>query len=93
LRAIQPQFAPPALTLDAALAFSTPVHALDPALSSLGQSGGLVIPYAFVLPEGVGEAQYNDYIDPRFGKPATGFQFYWGAFGLLPYVGLAANSI
>ncbi|WP_250452950.1 YjbH domain-containing protein [Caballeronia sp. ATUFL_M2_KS44] len=55
-------------------------------MSSLGQAGGLVIPYAFALPEGTVEAQYNNYLDPRYGKEATGAQMYWGAVGLLPYV-------
>ncbi len=87
----RPRFAPQALTLGAALAFSTSAHAVDPALNSLGQAGGLVIPYAFALPEGVGEAQYNNYIDPRYGNQATGSQIYWGAFGLLPYVELSGG--
>jgi hypothetical protein len=91
LRTNRPQFAPQALALGAALAFSASAHAVDPALSSLGQAGGLVIPYAFALPQGVGEAQYNDYIDPRYGKQATSSQIYWGAFGLLPYVELAGG--
>ncbi|WP_328807259.1 YjbH domain-containing protein [Paraburkholderia elongata] len=82
----QPEFAPQALALGAALAFSASAHAIDPALNSLGQAGGLLIPYAFVLPEGTIEAQYNNYIDPRYGKKATGSQMYWGAVGLLPYV-------
>ncbi|KIG08643.1 hypothetical protein AWB72_04252 [Caballeronia concitans] len=60
--------------------------AAGPALSPLGQAGGLVIPYAFALPEGTVEAQYNNYLDPRYGKQATGAQMYWGAVGLLPYV-------
>ncbi|ANB75661.1 hypothetical protein AYM40_25315 [Paraburkholderia phytofirmans OLGA172] len=93
MRANRPQFAPQALALGAALAFSGSAHAVDPALNSLGQAGGLVIPYAFALPEGVGEAQYNDYIAPRYGKQATGSQIYWGAFGLLPYVELAGGLV
>lgn len=91
MRANRPQFAPQALALGAALAFSTSAYAVDPALNSLGQAGGLVIPYAFALPQGVGEAQYNDYIDPRYGKQATGSQIYWGAVGLLPYVELSGG--
>lgn len=55
-------------------------------MNALGEAGGLVIPYGFVLPEGVAEAQYNNYMDPRYGKQATGSQMYWGAVGLLPYV-------
>ncbi|WP_408516957.1 YjbH domain-containing protein [Paraburkholderia madseniana] len=86
LRGQQPRSAPSALTLAAALAFSASAHAADPALNALGQAGGLVIPYAFALPEGTVEAQYNNYIDPRYGKKATGAQMYWGAVGLLPYV-------
>jgi Exopolysaccharide biosynthesis protein YbjH len=69
----------------------SPAHAADPALNSLGQSGGLVIPYAFTLPEGVAQAQYNSYIDPRFGKTATTGQTYWGAVGLLPYLEVAGG--
>ncbi|RDK00784.1 YjbH domain-containing protein [Paraburkholderia lacunae] len=91
MHAYRPQFAPQALALGAALAFSTSAHAVDPALNSLGQAGGLVIPYAYPLPEGVGEAQYNNYIDPRYGKKATGSQIYWGAVGLLPYVEVAGG--
>ncbi|CAB3797637.1 YjbH domain-containing protein [Paraburkholderia caffeinilytica] len=91
LRAYRPQFAPQALALAVALLFSASAHAADPALNSLGQAGGLVIPYAYPLPEGVGEAQYNDYIDPRYGKKATGSQIYWGAVGLLPYVEVAGG--
>ncbi|CAB3705947.1 YjbH domain-containing protein [Paraburkholderia rhynchosiae] len=91
MRAYRPQFAPQALALGAALAFCAPAHAVDPALNSLGQAGGLVIPYAFPLPEGVGEAQYNNYIDPRYGARATGSQVYWGAVGLLPYVEVAGG--
>ncbi|WP_121107859.1 YjbH domain-containing protein [Paraburkholderia sediminicola] len=78
--------APSALALAAALAFSTSAQAADPALNAFGQAGGLVIPYAFALPEGTVEAQYNNYIDPRYGERATGSQVYWGAVGLLPYV-------
>lgn len=74
------------MALAAALAPSIPALAVGPALNSVGQSGGLVIPYAFVLPEGMVEAQYNDYIDPRYGAEATGSEVYWGAVGLLPYV-------
>lgn len=91
MHANRPRLAPHALALGAALAFSASAHAVDPALNSLGQAGGLVIPYAFALPEGVGEAQYNDYIDPRYGNQATGSQVYWGAFGVLPYVELAGG--
>jgi hypothetical protein len=86
LRLQRPPSAPKALAIGAALALSAPAHASAPALNALGQAGGLVIPYAFVLPEGVAEGQYNDYIDPRYGKQATGSQVYWGAVGLLPYV-------
>jgi hypothetical protein len=89
LRGLQPQPTPNALTLALALAFSASAHAADPALNALGQAGGLVIPYAFALPEGTVEAQYNNYIDPRYGKQATGSQMYWGAVGLLPYVEVA----
>ncbi|MFM0228069.1 YjbH domain-containing protein [Paraburkholderia dipogonis] len=80
-----------ALALAAVLAFSTPAHAVEPALNALGQAGGLVIPYGFALPQGVGEVQYNDFIDPRYGKTATGSQIYWGAVGLFPYVELAGG--
>src|SRR5258708_38640568 len=91
LRGQQPRSAPRALALAAALAFSASAHAADPALNALGQAGGLAIPYAFALPEGTVEAQYNNYIDPRYGKKATGAQMYWGAVGLLPYVELSAG--
>ncbi|NPT63985.1 hypothetical protein GS910_06920 [Paraburkholderia sp. RL16-012-BIC-B] len=91
LRGQQLRSAPRALTLAAALAFSASAHATDPALNALGQAGGLVIPYAFALPEGTVEAQYNNYIDPRYGKQATGSQVYWGAVGLLPYLELSAG--
>lgn len=91
LRGQQPRSAPRALALAAALAFSASAHAADPALNALGQAGGLVIPYAFALPEGTVEAQYNNYIDPRYGKQATGAQTYWGAVGLLPYVELSGG--
>jgi hypothetical protein len=82
---------PRVLAFAAALAFSASAHAADPALNAFGQAGGLVIPYAFALPEGTVEAQYNNYIDPRYGKQATGSQVYWGAVGLLPYVELSAG--
>ncbi|PRX90732.1 YjbH domain-containing protein [Paraburkholderia sp. BL25I1N1] len=91
MRIYRPQSAPQALALGAVLAFSASAHAVDPALSSLGQAGGLVIPYAFPLPEGVGEGQYNNYIDPRYGTQATGSQIYWGAVGLLPYIEVAGG--
>ncbi|PRZ51895.1 exopolysaccharide biosynthesis protein YbjH [Paraburkholderia fungorum] len=91
LRGQQPRSAPSALTLAAALAFSASAQAADPALNALGQAGGLVIPYAFALPEGTVETQYNNYIDPRYGKKATGAQMYWGAVGLLPYVEVSAG--
>ncbi|WP_406869373.1 YjbH domain-containing protein [Paraburkholderia fungorum] len=80
------RFLPSTVAIATTLAFSASSQAVEPALNSLGQAGGLVIPYAFALPEGVAEAQYNDYIDPRYGKKATGSQIYWGAFGILPYV-------
>ncbi|HEX7908850.1 MAG TPA: YjbH domain-containing protein [Paraburkholderia sp.] len=86
LRGQQFRSGPSALALAATLAFSASAQAADPALNALGQAGGLVIPYAFVLPEGTVEAQYNNYIDPRYGKQATNAQMYWGAVGLLPYV-------
>jgi len=67
--------------------FAAYAHAsAPPALNALGQAGGLVIPYAFALPEGTAQAQYDNYLDPRYGQRATGAQFYWGAVGLLPYV-------
>jgi hypothetical protein len=91
LRGQHPRSAPNALALAAALAFSASAQAADPALNALGQAGGLVIPYAFALPEGTVETQYNNYIDPRYGKQATGSQMYWGAVGLLPYVELAGG--
>lgn len=72
--------------LGVVLAFSTSAYAADPTLSSLGQSGGLTIPSAFVLPQGTFEAQANDYIDPRYGRAATGSQVYWAGIGLFPYV-------
>lgn len=72
--------------LGVVLAFSTSAYAADPTLSSLGQSGGLTIPSAFVLPQGTFEAQGNDYIDPRYGRAATGSQVYWAGIGLFPYV-------
>lgn len=73
------------------MASSAGAYSAAPALNSLGQTGGLVIPYAFVLPQGVLETQYNDYIDPRYGKRATDSQIYWGAVGLLPYVEVAGG--
>ncbi|WP_244306071.1 YjbH domain-containing protein [Paraburkholderia lacunae] len=79
------------MALAAVLAFSSAAHAVDPALDALGQAGGLVIPDAFALPEGTVEAQYNNYIDPRYGKQATDAQMYWGAVGLLPYVELSGG--
>jgi hypothetical protein len=57
----------------------------------LGQSGGLTIPSAFVLPQGTFEAQGNDYIDPRYGKTATGSQVYWAGIGLFPYVEISGG--
>ncbi|MGB8419878.1 MAG: YjbH domain-containing protein [Paraburkholderia sp.] len=83
--------APKAVTLCAMLAFSLAARAAEPALNSLGQTGGLVIPYGFVLPSGMVETQYNNYLDPRYGSQATGAQMYWGAMGLLPYVELAGG--
>jgi hypothetical protein len=77
--------------LAVALMFATAAYAAEPALNALGQAGGLVIPYAFTLPEGTVETQYNNYIDPRYGKQATDAQMYWGAVGLLPYVELAGG--
>ncbi|MFL9911373.1 YjbH domain-containing protein [Paraburkholderia sp. RL17-337-BIB-A] len=77
--------------LGVALAFSTSAYAVDPALSSLGQSGGLTIPSAFVLPQGTFDAQGNDYIDPRYGKAATSSQVYWAGIGLFPYVEISGG--
>jgi hypothetical protein len=77
--------------LGAVLAFSSSAYAIDPTLSSLGQSGGLTIPSAFVLPQGTFEAQGNDYIDPRYGKTATGSQVYWAGIGLFPYVEISGG--
>ncbi|EIF35004.1 putative lipoprotein (DUF940) [Burkholderia sp. Ch1-1] len=73
------------------LAFSASAYTAEPALNALGQAGGLVIPYAFALPEGMVEAQYNNYVDPRCGKRATNSQMYWGAVGLLPYIELSGG--
>ncbi|WP_454829145.1 YjbH domain-containing protein [Paraburkholderia xenovorans] len=87
----EPRVGRKTLALAAALSFSTSAHAVDPALNALGQAGGLVIPYGFALPQGVGEVQYNDFIDPRYGKAATGSQIYWGAVGLFPYVELSGG--
>jgi Exopolysaccharide biosynthesis protein YbjH len=78
--------APRAPAIGTLIAVSTAAHAAAPALNALGQTGGLVIPYGFAMPQGTMEAQYNDYLDPRFGRTATGSQMYWGAVGLLPYV-------
>jgi hypothetical protein len=77
---------PTALALGAALVWSVSTQATEPALNAFGQAGGLVIPYGFALPPGMVEGQFNDYIDPRYGKTATGAQTYWGAIGLFPYV-------
>ncbi|MBN3727268.1 YjbH domain-containing protein, partial [Burkholderia sp. Ac-20379] len=60
--------------------------AAEPALSALGPSGGLVIPYGFTLPQGTFEGQYNDYIDPRFGRTASKADVAWAGIGILPYV-------
>ena len=78
--------APKKLAFAVALTFVIAARAEEPALNALGQTGGLVIPYAFVLPEGTVETQYNNYIDPRYGNQTTRAQMYWGAVGLLPYV-------
>lgn len=86
-----PPFASKAIAAAAGFVFATCAYATEPMLNSLGESGGLVIPYAFVLPEGVAEAQYNDYLDSRFGRRATGAQMYWGALGILPYVELSGG--
>jgi hypothetical protein len=69
---------------------ATSAVAGEPVLNAMGQSGGLVIPYAFTLPDGVAEAQYNDYVDPKYGK-ALRSQVSWGAIGLFPYVELDAG--
>lgn len=85
MHARRQSFTSNAIALAVGLIFATAAQAaVDTALDSLGQTGSLVIPYAFVLPEGVVETQYNDYLDPRFGNRATGAQMYWGAAGLLP---------
>lgn len=76
---------PKPIAFAVSLLFSTAVWSAEPVLNALGESGGLVIPYGFVLPSGTFEAQYNNYIDPRYGQ-ATESQVYWGAVGLLPYV-------
>ncbi|MBN3786233.1 YjbH domain-containing protein [Burkholderia sp. Ac-20353] len=88
---------PTAAALGAALAFSLSAqaaHAADSrALTSLGLTGGLVIPYGFVLPEGTFEGQYNNYIDPRFGKKTTRSDIVWGAVGLFPYVEVSGGLV
>jgi len=91
LRAQRLAITPTAMALAASLALSAAANAAEPALNSLGQSGGLVIPYGFVLPQGAVEAQYNNYIDPHYGQKATDSQIYWGAVGLLPYVEVAGG--
>jgi hypothetical protein len=91
LHANRAQFALKALAIGAALAFTASADAADPALNVMGQAGGLTIPYAFTLPDGMAEAQYNNYIDPRYGKQATNSQVYWGAVGLFPYVEVAGG--
>ncbi|MBN3804566.1 YjbH domain-containing protein [Paraburkholderia sp. Ac-20336] len=80
------RLAPHALAWAVFLSFASTARAVEPALNALGQSGGLTIPYAFTLPVGTAEAQFNNYIDPRYGRQATSSQVYWGAFGILPYV-------
>ncbi|WP_109477847.1 YjbH domain-containing protein [Paraburkholderia sp. C35] len=84
---------PTAIAIGAFLLFSTCASASEPELNALGQSGGLVIPYGFVLPEGVLQAQYGNYIDPRYGKKATSSDIYWGAVGLLPYVEVSGGLV
>ncbi|MFM0056377.1 YjbH domain-containing protein [Paraburkholderia phytofirmans] len=91
LRGPTPLSARSAVALAVSLTFPASAFAVEPALNALGQAGGLVIPYAFALPEGTVEAQYNNYIDPRYGKQATDSQMYWGAVGLLPYVELSGG--
>ncbi|HEV3105434.1 MAG TPA: YjbH domain-containing protein, partial [Trinickia sp.] len=91
LRAQPSAIGPRAAALSAALAFSSSAHAAGDALNAFGQSGGLVIPYGFALPQGAAEAQYNNYIDPRYARTATGSQVYWGGVGLLPYVEVSAG--
>lgn len=68
-------------------------HAADATLSSLGQSGGLVIPDGSVLPEGTFEGQFDNYIDPRLGARASSSQVYWGAVGILPYVEISGGLV
>ncbi|HTI18889.1 MAG TPA: YjbH domain-containing protein [Trinickia sp.] len=88
------QLQPSPMAIAVSLAMSSllsQAHAADPALNALGQSGGLVIPYGYTLPEGVSEAQYNSFLDPRYGKSATTAQTYWGAVGLLPFVEVAGG--
>jgi len=70
----------------AALVVATPAHSVVPALNALGQSGGLVIPYGFVLPEGGAELLYDNYLDPRYGRVANAAHFYTAGIGLLPCV-------
>lgn len=67
--------------------------AAEPALSALGPSGGLVIPYGFTLPQGTFEGQYNDYIDPRFGRTASKSDIAWAGIGILPYVEVTGGLV
>ncbi|AOJ04744.1 hypothetical protein WS70_23545 [Burkholderia mayonis] len=65
----------------------------EPAMSFLGQTGGLVIPYGTTLPTGEAEFQFNDYKDPRFATQASSAQSYFGAFGFLPYVEISGGLV
>ncbi|CAN0626998.1 conserved exported protein of unknown function [Burkholderia multivorans] len=85
---------PKAAALGAVMAFSVAAHAEGtPALTSLGQSGGLVIPYGFTLPQGTFEAQYNNFIDPRYGSNTTRSDVVWGGVGLFPYVEVSGGLV
>ena len=75
-----------AVLATAALVAAAPAHAVVPALNALGQSGGLVIPYGFVLPEGGAELLYDNDLDPRYGRVANAAHFYAAGVGILPYV-------
>jgi hypothetical protein len=77
----------------AALVAAAPAHAVVPVLNALGQSGGLLIPYGFVLPQGDAEMLYGNYLDPRYGHVANAAHTYTAGVGILPYVEVSGGLL
>lgn len=70
-----------------ATALATTTHAQGTGISAKGNTGGLVIPSAWVLESGTVAATAGNYMEPRIPNPSKRRNYSFGV-GLLPYVEL-----